>query len=107
MIPRLARDLANDLPAVKGFSERNLMRMLAFFRLYAGEPAFLSAEPARKVPQLVAQMAGVEKMPQPVAKTDGSSDLLFLPGGHHVLLLEKVKLREPRLWHVEQALAQG
>ena len=107
VIPRLARDLANDLPEVKGFSERNLKRMLAFFRVYAGEPAFLSAEPAGKVPQLVAQMAGAEKMPQPVAQTDGSSQLLFLPWGHHVLLLEKVKLREPRLWYVEQALAQG
>ena len=90
VIPRLARDLANELPEVKGFSERNLKRMLSIFRVYADEPA-------EKVPQLVAQMADAEKMPQPVAPTHGSTQLRFLPWGHHVLLLEKVKRREQRL----------
>ena len=97
VIPRLARDLANELPEVKGFSERNLKRMLSFFRAYADEPAFLTDEPAEKVPPLVAQMADAEKMPQPVAPTHGSTQLRFLPWGHHVLLLEKVKRREQRL----------
>ena len=90
VIPRLARDLANELPEVKGFSERNLKRMLSIFRVYADEPA-------EKVPPLVAQMADAEKMPQPVAPTHGSTQLRFLPWGHHVLLLEKVKRREQRL----------
>jgi len=35
VIPRLARDIRNDLPEVKGFSERNLKRMAAFFREYS------------------------------------------------------------------------
>ena len=30
VIPRLARDLHNDLPEEKGFSERNIKQMLAF-----------------------------------------------------------------------------
>jgi hypothetical protein len=30
IIQRLARDIRNDLPQIKGFSERNLKRMLAF-----------------------------------------------------------------------------
>jgi DUF1016 N-terminal domain len=34
VIPRLARDLANELPEVKGFSERNLKHMQRFHRLY-------------------------------------------------------------------------
>jgi len=35
VIPRLARDLHNDLPEEKGFSERNIKQMLAFYREYA------------------------------------------------------------------------
>ena len=107
VIPRLARDLANELPEVKGFSERNLKRMLAFFRAYADEPAFLAAVPVEKVPQLVAQMADPAKVPQLVAPAQGNSQLLFLPWGHHVLLLEKVKPPAQRLWYVAQSLAQG
>ncbi len=34
VIPRLARDLHNELPEEKSFSERNIKRMLAFYRLY-------------------------------------------------------------------------
>ncbi|MBU4002603.1 MAG: DUF1016 domain-containing protein, partial [Proteobacteria bacterium] len=34
IIPRLSKDLKNELPEVKGFSERNIKRMLAFFREY-------------------------------------------------------------------------
>jgi hypothetical protein len=34
VIPRLARDLRNELPEVKEFSERNIGRMIAFFRAY-------------------------------------------------------------------------
>jgi hypothetical protein len=36
VIPRLARDLRNELPEVKGFSERNIDRMVAFYREYPG-----------------------------------------------------------------------
>jgi DUF1016 N-terminal domain len=36
VIPRLARDIANDLPEVKGFSVRNIWRMITFAREYPG-----------------------------------------------------------------------
>ncbi len=34
VIPRLALDIKNELPEVKGFSERNITRMKAFYREY-------------------------------------------------------------------------
>ena len=34
VIPRLAHELHNELPEEKGFSERNIKRMLAFYRAY-------------------------------------------------------------------------
>ncbi len=52
VIPRLARDIRNELPEVKGFSERNIKRMLAFYREYRELPF---------VPQAVAQMAARSK----------------------------------------------
>jgi len=49
VIPRLSRDLHNEIPEIKGFSERNLKRMIRFFREY---PELISI-----VPQPVAQLA--------------------------------------------------
>lgn len=114
VIPRLAQDIVNALPEVKGFSERNLKRMLAFYRAYADDPAF--------VPQAVAQTgslaAGMEpataagpakKVPQAVAPAPAGqgAPMRALPWGHHVLLLERVKPAVERQWYVEQAVAQG
>src|SRR5438874_6791106 len=45
VIPRLARELHNELPEEKGYSERNIKRMLAFYRAYHN--------PAAIVPQSV------------------------------------------------------
>jgi len=59
VIPRLARELHNELPELKGFSERNIKRMLAFYRAYP------SAEAVG--PQLAAQLPATPKVPQAVA----------------------------------------
>ena len=48
VIPRLAKDLRNELPEVKGFSERNIGRMIAFYREYSGRNSIL--------PQVVAKL---------------------------------------------------
>ena len=58
VIPRLARDLHNELPEEKGFSERNIKRMLAFHRAYPHLP---------DVPQPVAQLPSIPEGPQTVA----------------------------------------
>lgn len=97
VIPRLARDIRNDLPEIKGFSERNIKRMLAFYREYASV-AF--------VPQPVAQIETEQKVPQAVALF--SSDvLLALPWGHHLLLMEKLKDAETRHWYMQATLTNG
>ena len=111
VIPRLAKDLKNELPEVKGFSERNLKRMLRFFREYPFLPQF--------VPQLVAQMpSSIEssKVPQVVAQL-GKHDqdilsalaeaILNLPWGHNVVLIEKVKDFKARLWYMQQVIQNG
>lgn len=53
VIPRLSAELRNELPELKGFSERNIKRMLAFYRKYPNPDAI--------VPQAVAQIEGIRK----------------------------------------------
>ncbi|KAF0204095.1 MAG: hypothetical protein FD173_1643 [Gallionellaceae bacterium] len=97
VIPRLAQDIRNELPEVKGFSERNIKRMLAFYREYR-TLAF--------VPQAVAQVETSAKVPQAVALF--TPELLSaLPWGHHALLMEKVKDIAAREWYMQATLTNG
>ncbi len=52
VIPRLARELANELPEMKGFSERNIGRMIAFSREYPDPTEILPQTAAKLDPHL-------------------------------------------------------
>ncbi len=99
VIPRLALDLKNELPEVKGFSERNLGRMVSFYRAYSEAQPFL--------PQLVAKMAKREQTEFNPADATAFDLLWNIPCGHHALLLEKVKDRAVRQWYMQQTIVQG
>jgi predicted nuclease of restriction endonuclease-like (RecB) superfamily len=111
VIPRLAVDLKNELPEEKGFSERNIKRMLRFYREYPATPA--------KVPQAAALLdPGADQppeiVPQPVAQLKPLFSLpivqrtvALLPWGHNVLLFEKIEHLPTRLWYAEKALQDG
>ena len=95
VIPRLAVSLHNELPDVKGFSERNIKRMLAFYREYRGlvassPQAATQIAPASKVTQPVAQIHTESKVPPPVALLQ-ESVFWTVPWAHHVILIEKIK----------------
>ena len=111
VIPRLARELCNELPQVKGFSERNIKRMLAFYREYPNPSDVMSeaaaAMPApKKVPQAAAQSRDLAKVPQAAAQLPITL-LWSIPWYHHIILIEKIKDRAARLWYMEQTLANG
>lgn len=97
VIPRLARDLHNELPEEKGFSERNIKRMLAFYREYP-QLDF--------VPQAVAQNAETQEAPQAVALFQAEL-LQAIPWGHHAELMAKVKDLPIRRWYMEATLQHG
>ncbi len=115
VIPRLAVDLKNELPEQKGFSERNIKRMLRFYREY---PIFPQSV-AKIVPRAAALLKPADLttsiiVPQPAAQLDSglnhmiSPALAFgLPWFHHVILIEKLKDLPTRLWYARQALEQG
>jgi len=100
VVPRLARDLRNELPEVKGFSERNINRMLAFYRLYPAEDLEFELLP-QPVAKPSAEVAPAV-LPQAVAQL-----LLSVPWGHHAVLMEKVKEASARQWYMQAILENG
>jgi predicted nuclease of restriction endonuclease-like (RecB) superfamily len=122
VIPRLAHDIQNAMPELKGFSERNIKRMLAFAREYPSlgsfvpQPAALLPETPTAVisPQLAAKLSKGEIVPQPVAQLSVSNDIRLaqqlvaqLPWGHNVMLWEQVKDLPARLWYMRQTIEHG
>jgi predicted nuclease of restriction endonuclease-like (RecB) superfamily len=77
VIPKLSKDIRNELPEIKGFSVRNLQRMIKFYKEYSSLD--------KKMPQAVAQ----------------------LPWGHNILLIEKVKNIDKRFWYMQEAIKEG
>ena len=109
VLPRLAKDIKNELPEEKGFSERNLKRMVQFAREYPG--LFESG------PLAVAQLNDRRRAIRPpsVAQLNEAQDyapilkraVAQLPWAHNVILIQKVKIPSERLWYALQAFEQG
>lgn len=94
VIPRLARALHNELPDLKGFSERNIKLMVQFASEYphAFTPPDSIGQPA------VAQLPLTSKGQLPVAR---------IPWAHNILLLQKLEDLDTRRWYMEQTFANG
>ncbi len=80
-VEQLANDLQQSFPGIAGFSRTNVFRMKAFFETYA------------KIPQLVGNMQ--------------TAPIFTIPWGHNVVLMEKVKKNDERLWYAQKALDNG
>ena len=127
VIPRLARDLKNELADVKGFSERNISRMLTFFNEYPSYiisplPVAKSENPAI-LPPMVAKTEVPSILQPSVAKSQ--DEIVQLPvaqlenhqiriqlishigWAHHIILIEKVKDLPARFWYMQQTIANG
>lgn len=117
VIPRLAKDIRNELPEVKGFSERNIGRMIAFYREYSGQNSILPQVVAKLDISLLDSAISEKKpknLPQIVAKLKDDIVPIILqnliakiPWGHNILLMEKVKDMQTRFWYMWKALENG
>ena len=76
-----AKDLQNEFPGIEGFSRANIFRMKAFFSAY------------EKVAQAVRQF---DLLP-----------IFDVPWGHNILLLQKLKNNNERLWYASKAIEHG
>ena len=92
IIPKLAKELAGELSELKGFSTRNLDRMIAFYRAYSNAEAI---------------------SPPAVAKLGGDAtphfDKVFwsTPWTHHIVLMEKIREPDTRFWYMAETLKNG
>ncbi|HRY47800.1 MAG TPA: PDDEXK nuclease domain-containing protein [Candidatus Paceibacterota bacterium] len=94
VLTRLAADLHNELPEVKGFSVRNLKLMTQFFREY---PDF-AAIGQPPVAQSSADSAAAQIWRRAVSQ---------LTWAHNVILIQKVKHLPTRLWYARKAFEHG
>jgi predicted nuclease of restriction endonuclease-like (RecB) superfamily len=85
----LAADIQRAFPGVEGFSARNVWRMRAFYLAYAPETAILT--------RLVSEF-DCTNLPQAVSE---------IPWGHNIVLFQKLKDRERRLWYAEKTVKHG
>ena len=81
VIEQLAQDLQNEFPGMSGFSRANVFRMKSFFSSY----------------EIVAQaVRQLETLP-----------ITMIPWGHNVVLMQKVKDCNQRLWYAKKAIECG
>lgn len=110
VIQRLAQDIRNDLPETKGFSERNLKRMLAFYNEYSSlpfGPTALAQIPQSSVQQLRPVSLAQTTPTESVINTSSILEfVLRLPWAHNATLLG-VKDVNIRLWYMTQAIEYG
>ena len=92
VIDKLASDLKNEFPDMKGFSVRNIKYMRAFAEAY---PQFMQ-QPAAQIQD--ADRQAVIIVQQVAAQ---------LPWGHHQLLLDKLSTTGEREYYIKKAIENG
>lgn len=111
VLPRLAIDLRNDLPQLKGFSARNLRLMIQFFDEYRAfgpiwqravakledQPSHPNIEPSALTP----------KTPFMSEEAIWQRAVASLTWAHNIILIQKVKHLPTRLWYALQAFEHG
>ena len=109
IIPRLSRDIRNELPEIKGFSERNIGYMIRFFREY--KDLSILQQAVAKLPGASAKVETLSPIETKIGASAQHENLQQLvakiPWGHNVLLMEKVKDLPTRFWYMHQTIEQG
>jgi len=105
-VEQLAKDLKAEFPDLKGFSRSNLFYIRKFYQFYAGvsvqqtvglKESNLEENPMQ---QLVAPESEMS-----IQQSVGLNfDILSIPWGHHVVLLDKAKTVEEALFYLRQTI---
>jgi predicted nuclease of restriction endonuclease-like (RecB) superfamily len=106
---RLANDIRNELPEIKGFSERNLKFMVQFYKEHNSDNVFRK----QPVSQLLEDVS-IGKQPVSQLGNANHEKIEFMkqsvsqvPWGHNILLMQKIKEMEKRLWYIQQTILNG
>lgn len=119
LLRRLSFDLKDELPEIKGFSERNLQLMIQFRKEYP-ELFEISQQPVAQLRKtrsedkirtqpVVERVSNDSAQPTQAAKVvqDAQRIVAQLPWAHNVILIQKVKDLPTRFWYARQTIAQG
>ncbi len=86
-IQQLANDIKSEFPYISGFSRSNLFNIRKFYNFY--------------VNFLVQQPAGLESKDS-VQQVVGLNELLQIPWGHHIIILEKIKTKDEAYFYINE-----
>ena len=116
-LARLSRDLKNEYPEEKGFSERNLRCMVEFFLEYNQELTMVKSKTKTSISQVasgerilqpsVAELQGQTITQRPVAQLPEYNFMLpirHIHWTHNVILMQRVKDINARYWYMIQCL---
>lgn len=104
IIPKLANDLKNELPEIKGFSVRNIQFMIQFYNEYpyliAGLQSITHFEDTKKA---------IAKLPVSQLQETNIQHSIILNTGwaHHIVLFQKIKELPTRYWYMQQSIING
>lgn len=111
VVERLAADLKDAFPDMRGFSPANLWRMRSFYLTWT--------DTAENLAQVVRDLAALPPLPQlppslpSIADTGNQAVIIIaqlvreLPWGHNLALLHTLKDPALRLWYLHKALFHG
>ena len=100
VVERLSSDLRSEFPGNAGFSAVNIWRMRAFYLAYAaGTPSGRRGN--RKAPHPILSQAAQE------LSRDLPDALAAIPWFHNVVLVEKLKEPDQRLWYAQKTVEHG
>lgn len=106
IIDQLAADLRSEFPDMKGLSQRNFEYMQTFASAY---PDF--SFPQQPVAELKGRRTTETFPQQPVAEIPIGQFLQHpaakLPWGHHVVVLDKLKTNDQRLFYIQKCVENG
>lgn len=108
-LQRLAVDLKNDYPEIKGFSVRNMQCMMQFFNEYNQELTMVKGAVSSITQPAVAQFNETSKpITQPmIAQLDSYNFTLpvkHLNWTHNLILMQQVKDIRARYWYMVQSI---
>lgn len=88
-IDQLSKDIKSEFPLISGFSRSNLFNIRKFYNFYSEIS--------------IQQLVGLNNN-NSVQQLVGLNELIIIPWGHHVLILEKTKTTEEALFYINETL---
>lgn len=105
-VEQLAKDLKEEFPDMKGFSKRNIFYFRKLYLFYANssvqQAAALKVENTEVTPVQQLAASGVEASVQQAVSLNWN--ILGVPWGHHMLVLDKTKTSEEALFYLQQII---